>query len=240
MKIALDLGHGVPYDGGAIGILNEEKVVRGYGPLVISKLQALGHEVLNVTPSTATSLGNSLSQRTTAANNWGADLFVCCHANSFSAASASGCEVEYLSSGGKIYADKIVNEIAKLGYLNRGSVLRKNLYVINHTNMPAVIIEPLFVTNSADCSRYNPENIANAIVKGITGQTVEKPKVTILEITAQTPVISDPNTVVTAYKKGDQITAHGSETINGIAYWIIDYNGTKGYVPAGNSIYKNN
>ena len=178
MRICCDFGHGVPYDGGAIGILNEEKVVREYGPLVISKLQALGHEVLNVTPSTATSLGNSLSQRTTAANNWGADLFVCCHANSFSSVNANGCEVEYLSSGGKTYADKIVNELAKLGYTNRGSVLRNNLYVLNRTNAVAVLIEPFFVTNSADCSRYNAEKLANAIVKGITGQDVPAAKPT--------------------------------------------------------------
>lgn len=238
MKIAVDFGHGVPYDDGAIGILDEEKVIREYGQLVISKLQVLGHKVLNVTPSTATSLGNSLAQRTTAANNFGADLFVSCHANSFSMASANGCEVEYLSPAGKIYADKIVNEIAKLGYANRGSVLRKDLYVINHTSMPAIIIEPLFVTNSADCKRYNAEYISNATVKGITGQTVEPPKITILEITAQALCFKDPSTVLAAFKKGDQITAYSVETINGIDYWLIDYHGTKGYVPAGNSIYK--
>lgn len=238
MKISVDFGHGVPYDGGAIGILNEEKIVREYGSLVISKLQALGHEVLNVTPSTATSLGNSLAQRVNASNNFGAELFVCCHANSFSMASTSGCEVEYLSSSGKVYANRIVSEIAKLGYINRGSVLRNNLYVLNHTNAVAVLLEPLFVTNLADCNRYNAESLANAIVKGITGQTVEKPKITVLEITAQTSCFSNPSAVLATFKKGDQITAHGVETINGVAYWIVDYNGTKGYVPAGNSIYK--
>lgn len=172
MKIAVDFGHGVQYDRGAEGILNEENVIREYGPIVISKLQALEYEVLNVTPSSATSLGDSLEQRATASNNFGADLFVSCHVNSFEDPKAHGCEVEYVSSKGKEYAERVCNAIAELGYTNREPNYRANLYVLNHTIAVAILIEPFFCGNEADCSGYNAETLATAIVKGITGQQI--------------------------------------------------------------------
>lgn len=35
--------------------------------------------------------------------------------------------------------------------------------------MPAILIEPFFCDNKSDCSKYNAEKLATAIVKGITG-----------------------------------------------------------------------
>ena len=42
-----------------------------------------------------------------------------------------------------------------------------DLYVINNTSMPALIIECAFVDSSLDMANYNPEKIAAAIYKGI-------------------------------------------------------------------------
>lgn len=51
MRISVDFGHGTTGDRGAQGYLNEEKIIREYGTLVIDKLKILGHTVINVTPS---------------------------------------------------------------------------------------------------------------------------------------------------------------------------------------------
>ena len=57
-----------------------------------------------------------------------------------------------------------------MGYRNRG-IKAANLYVINHTKMPAMLIECYFIDSENDMVRYNAEDIANAIVKGLVGQT---------------------------------------------------------------------
>lgn len=174
MKIAIDFGHGVGADRGAEGILNEEKCIREYGPLIVAGLQSLGHTVYNVTPSGKLSLGDSLAARVNAANGYGVDLFVSLHVNCYNG-QGHGCEVEYLSSSGKAYADRICSELASLGFTNRGSQYRSGLYVLKYTNAVAILIEPFFCDNKGDCSLYNPQTIANAIIKGITGQTVLAP-----------------------------------------------------------------
>jgi N-acetylmuramoyl-L-alanine amidase len=172
MIITYDFGHGCGADRGADGYLNEEKVVREYGTLVIEKLNVLGHTCYNCTPSTSSnlSLANSLSYRVNKANSYNSKLHLCFHANAFETDKAEGCEVEYISNTGKIYADKICTEISNsLGYRNRGSQLRTGLYVLKYTYMPAILLEPFFVDNKSDCNKYNFEKLATAIVKGITG-----------------------------------------------------------------------
>ena len=84
MKIAVDFGHGTGQDRGASGYLNEEKVIREYGPLVIVGLQKLGHTVINVTPTMAgLTLDQSLAYRVNAANAAKVDLFLSLHVNDF-------------------------------------------------------------------------------------------------------------------------------------------------------------
>ncbi|MFD3158686.1 N-acetylmuramoyl-L-alanine amidase (plasmid) [Haloimpatiens sp. FM7330] len=175
MKIAVDFGHGVEKDRGASGHLNEEKVIREYGPLVIEKLRTLGHTVYNVTPKTASTLSESLSKRCEKANSLNVDLFISCHVNAFNE-NSHGCEVLYVSQKGKIYAQKIVDKISELGFTNRGAKRRMDLYVLKHTLAPAVLIEPFFCTCKSDCDLYNAEKLANAIVKGIIGEKLSTPK----------------------------------------------------------------
>ncbi|WP_051542183.1 N-acetylmuramoyl-L-alanine amidase [Clostridium lundense] len=173
MKIAIDFGHGTGEDRGAEGYLNEEKAIREYGELVIDGLKLLGHTVINVTPATANlSLGQSLAYRVNAANNYKTDLFISLHVNAFRKDKARGCEVEYISDAGKGYADKICTEISKLGFVNRGSQKRTNLYVLKYTSMIAILVEPFFCDNREDCNLYSPKKLANAIIKGITGVDV--------------------------------------------------------------------
>ena len=82
MKIAVDLGHGVGQDRGAVGIITEESVINSVGTLVIQGLINSGHQVLEVRPSgQGMSVLQSLSYRTTSSNNFGAELYVSIHAN---------------------------------------------------------------------------------------------------------------------------------------------------------------
>ncbi|KRU23989.1 N-acetylmuramoyl-L-alanine amidase [Clostridium sporogenes] len=171
MKIGIDCGHTMSgADYGAVGIKAESNLTREVGTRVISKLQALGHTVIKCYKDTCSSLQDSLSYRTNTANNNNVDLYVSIHFNCFNS-SAYGTEV--FTYGGKELqqARAVLNNICSLGYTNRGLKDGSNLYVLKHTKAKAMLIECCFCDNAGDMNRYNAENMANAIVKGLVGQT---------------------------------------------------------------------
>jgi N-acetylmuramoyl-L-alanine amidase len=184
-KYAIRRGHQrTGADGCAEDILNEIDVANAYYQIIINGLKSLGHEVLDVTPPEANrSLGDSLAYGVNMANNWGADYFISCHANSCDRTSNPvGCEVIYLggSSKSESLAENVDSEIAKLGFKDRSAKADvRGLYELRHTNMPAIIIEPFFISSQADVDLWNSvgaENLGNAIVKGLTGQTISSLK----------------------------------------------------------------
>ncbi|NFK80210.1 N-acetylmuramoyl-L-alanine amidase [Clostridium botulinum] len=171
MKIGIDCGHtlsGVDY--GAVGIKAGSNLAREVGTKVISKLQALGHTVVKCYKDSCSSLNDSLSYRANTANSKNVDLYVSIHFNCFNG-NAHGTEV--LTYGEKSFteASRVLNNICALGYTNRGIKDGSGLYVLKHTKAKAMIIECCFCDNRNDMNRYNAENMANAIVKGLVGKT---------------------------------------------------------------------
>ena len=168
--LAIDIGHNVPYDTGAVGIRREDDLNRLVGNSLISKLRQRGIKVVNCTPNTAKSLNDSLYQRVITANNSGATLFVSIHHNA--CPGGYGSEVlciknNYQGGLSTKVGQAILNELSSLGLRNRGVKDRRDLYVINNTSMPALIVECAFVDSSLDMKNYNPEKTAAAIYKGI-------------------------------------------------------------------------
>ena len=164
--LAIDIGHNVPYDTGAVGIRREDDLNRLVGNSLISKLRERGIKVVNCTPNTAKSLNDSLYQRVITANNCGATLFVSIHHNA--CPGGYGAEVlcikdNYQDGLSTKVGEAILNELASIGLKNRGVKDRRDLYVINNTS----IVECAFVDSSSDMANYNPEKTAAAIYKGI-------------------------------------------------------------------------
>ena len=169
MKIGLDLGHGVGQDRGAEGFVTEESIINSVGSLVIAKLKALGHTVLEVRPQYANSVSDSLIKRVDLANANNVDLYVSIHAN---AGGGRGTEIFTYRGQEVERARNVLNNIAELGFINRG-IKSSNLYVINKTEAKAMLIEICFVDTKSDVDLYNSigaEKVANAIVEGLTGQ----------------------------------------------------------------------
>lgn len=167
MKVVIDFGHGVGSDRGAQGLQSEESMINATGAKVVELLKAKGHQVLLVRPSNAKTVGDSLKQRVTAANNSNADLYVSIHYNAFNG-TAKGSEVFASSEKGKKYAKAVASNIAKLGYTDRGVKDGSHLYVIKNTSMPAILVEGCFIDNAEDIARFNADAIAAAIVEGVT------------------------------------------------------------------------
>ncbi|MFD3157154.1 N-acetylmuramoyl-L-alanine amidase [Haloimpatiens sp. FM7330] len=172
MKIGIDCGHTISGpDYGAVGIKAESNLTREVGQRVISKLKTLGYSVIDCTCNSASSVGSSLSYRVNKANNNNVDLFISIHFNKFNG-QAHGTEI-WTYNGKKFKeAQDVLNNIFALGYTNRGIKDGSSFYVIKNTKMTSMLIECAFIDNKEDMNKYNANNLANAIVKGLTGKTV--------------------------------------------------------------------
>ena len=168
--LAIDMGHNVPYDRGAVGIKSEDELNILVGQALISKCRNRGIKVVDCTPRTAQSLYNSLKQRCEVANASGAMLFVSIHHNAFPG--GYGAEVlcikdNYQGGLSTRVSQAIANELGNIGLRNRGVKDRRDLYVLNNTSMAALLVECAFVDSDRDMANYDPDTVAEAIFIGL-------------------------------------------------------------------------
>ena len=156
---------------GASGYFSEVTEDRNVKNKVIAKLRALGHTVYDCTDEVGKTATACLKNICSKCNEHTVDLDVSIH---FNASNGAGHGTEVLvystSSVSYNYAKNICNAISELGFSNRGVKVRTDLYFLKHTKNPALLIECCFCDNLTDHMLYNAESMANAIVKGITGQ----------------------------------------------------------------------
>lgn len=169
MKFGIDIGHNAPPDTGARGIIQEDVLTKRVGTRVIDKLRKLGKEVINCTPSRASTVVDSLSQRCETANFNKVDVYVSIHFNDFNG-SADGTEIYVGGDAGARIARPILKNIAALGFRNRGIKDGSHLYVIRNTEMPAILIECCFCDSRTDMQLFDADKMSDAIVQGLTGQ----------------------------------------------------------------------
>ena len=173
MIIGIDKGHST-WDKspcGAVGLLNESKENRQVGDKVIQKLRALGHTVIDCSCNSASNVDEQLAAIVRKANAQKLDLFLSLHLN---AGGGTGAEIYTTNtSGAKEEAKRLIETYCnRTGFRNRGHKFSE-LYVLRHTNAPAMLLEMCFVDTESDFKRWNNlgvETIANVIVEGITGQ----------------------------------------------------------------------
>lgn len=158
---------------GASGIFSETEEDRKVKDAVISKLRQLGNTVYDCTDNDGATQSQNLTNIVRNCNAHNVDLDISIHFNA-SDGNGHGTEV-YLYGNGKHReaGERIVEEIAKLGFRNRGVKDGSRLYVVTNTKALALLIECCFCDNAEDARIYNAEAMAAAIVKGITGQTVK-------------------------------------------------------------------
>jgi N-acetylmuramoyl-L-alanine amidase len=174
MRFGIDIGHNCSPDTGARGIKFEDNLTLDVGNRVITKLRALGHEVIECKPERAGTVRESLTRRCDRANSAKIDEFISIHFNAFNS-QANGTEVFAVSEKSRQIAKPVLDEIVKLGFFNRGVKNGSHLFVLRNTNMPGILVEGCFLDSQKDMSLYNPEAIANAIVKGLTGKLPTEP-----------------------------------------------------------------
>ncbi|SFI27548.1 N-acetylmuramoyl-L-alanine amidase [Paenibacillus sp. UNC496MF] len=91
-----------------------------------------------------------LADRAQVADGWGADALISIHGNAFEDASVAGTETYYTHPDSLGLAEAIHGKVvAALGFPDRG-VKEEKLKVLSLSEMPAVLVEPGYLTNAAE------------------------------------------------------------------------------------------
>lgn len=153
MKIVISSGHGL-YVRGASGLIDEVDEARKVVPAVAGYLRDLGHEVVTFNDDTSKTQSENLQTIVNFHNSQTRNLDVSVHFNAYIPTDGGrGTEVLYVSQAE--LATKVTDAIAAAsGLINRGAQKRSDLYFLNGTTAPAILIEVCFVDAAADVDAY--------------------------------------------------------------------------------------
>lgn len=206
MKVGINCGHTVSGQPGcgAVGFIDESVETRNVGYALMELFRNNGHTVVDCTNDRASSTNANLAEICRLANKQTLDLFVSIH---FNAGGGKGSEI--YTYGGQRHAEAaaVCDKLHALGFINRG-VKGSNLYVINHTNAKAMLIEVCFVDTQSDVDLYRKlgkDKIAAAIYEAITGQAT---KSTNIETEGYEMTREEYNTLISRIEKLEKPTIY--------------------------------
>ena len=174
MKIFIDPGHSGSVEPGAVNRelnFTEAEATENIALFLQPLLEEAGHEImLSRCGPIDDSDTDQLTWRTSMANEWGADLYICLHCNSFGNPDANGAEVLVAPNApdaSKLLALFVQRELVALGLADRG-VKTQSLF-IRWTKMPAILIEHAFLSNPEEGRKLKekPLDFAAADARGI-------------------------------------------------------------------------
>jgi N-acetylmuramoyl-L-alanine amidase len=175
--VVLDPGHG-GIDYGAIRSgINEKDINTSVSLKTAAILRSNGYKVYMTRDEDKTV---SLEDRVVFAEEIKPDIFVSIHVNSSQGTSATGIETHYYHDYSIPLGKLVQNSMKK--YINspdRG-LLKSKFYVINHTTMPAILVEIGFISNEGEraelVSESRQQATAKAIAEGIMNYYKEQYK----------------------------------------------------------------
>jgi hypothetical protein len=171
---AISSGHGLNVRG-ASGVIDEVDEARKVVDQVTSLLVAHGIKVATFHDDTSNEQSENLEAIVNFHNDQERDLDISIHFNAYTdTTKPMGTECLYLTCAD--VASHVANAMAHVGFINRGAKYRDDLYFLNNTHQPAILIEVCFVDSTADAdiyqARFEPlcRLIAASIVLPMTGQ----------------------------------------------------------------------
>jgi hypothetical protein len=162
-SIVISSGHG-KHVRGASGVLDEVDEARRVVEHVADKLRIRAISVTTYHDDVSTTQSENLERIVDFHNSKQRDLDVSVHFNAYVETSKPmGTECLYITQPD--LAGQMSAAISWCGLLNRGPKKRTDLYFLNNTEMPAILIETCFVDSTADAAIY--EQHFNVICEAI-------------------------------------------------------------------------
>ena len=151
-RICISSGHAADV-GGASGILEEVPEARRVVDRLAELLRDRGVEVETFHDNVSRNQSENLQRITDWHNDQDRELDISVHLNaSQETDQPMGCEVFYVTQ--QVLASDLSAAIAAVGFKDRGGKFREDLWFLNQTMMPSVLVEICFVDSSADASLY--------------------------------------------------------------------------------------
>jgi N-acetylmuramoyl-L-alanine amidase len=177
-RIVISSGHGL-YVRGASGVLDEVDEARNVVEEVATRLRARDIEVDVFHDDETTTQNENLNAIVNHHNSKTRDLDISVHFNAYvETPNPMGTEVLYVTQS--VLAGEMSAAIASVGFLNRGPKKCTDLFFLNNTEMPAILLETCFVDSQADADVYRARfnDICEQIVSVIAGEggAIERPE----------------------------------------------------------------
>ena len=216
-KFAISVGHGQYIRGASGAPVPPQLDEVDYCCRVVDRLHELINSIDGMTAvkffdTTSHDQSTNLSTITNWHNNQTRDYDVSVHLNAYDG-NAHGTEVLYVTQ--QALAQELCDAICRAGgFTNRGAKYRSDLYVLNNTDEPAVLLETAFCDNTSDCNSLNNsfEAICKAIAETLSGKQVpespgERPPA------GRPPVVPEENARVSIdiKTKGDVVVSINGE-----------------------------
>jgi hypothetical protein len=170
MRVAISSGHG-KYIRGASGYLDEVDEARKVVEQTADVLRDMGVGVETFHDNTSHDQNTNLNTIVNWHNKQTRDLDISCHFNAYQTTSKPmGTECLFVTQ--QSLAAKVSEAIADAGdFIDRGPKKRTDLFFLNNTDKPAILIETCFVDSKADADLYNKyfAHICDAIAEAISG-----------------------------------------------------------------------
>lgn len=151
MIICIDPGHSGDYEPGAVrGIYKEAALTLKIANHLKTHLEAFGYDVVMTRTE---EIDNDLLQpRVDIANAAAADVFVSIHINAAINEKASGFEIYHYPSSrlGNSLAINVQRSLQNVVIMPDRGIKTAGWYVLRYTNMPAILVECGFLSNSLD------------------------------------------------------------------------------------------
>lgn len=176
MRICISSGHSTKCQG-AVGLINEVAEATEVTDEVALCLEAAGAQVEKFHDTVSVTQNENLNRLVDWHNSHARDLDVSIHFNAFEPIAAGrGVEVLYVTQ--EMLARELAAAISDVsGLINRGAKKRTDLFWLNHTAAPAVLIEVAFVDSEEDVRLYQGYfgHICEAIAAVIVGEDIGLP-----------------------------------------------------------------
>ncbi|MED1749287.1 N-acetylmuramoyl-L-alanine amidase [Bacillus zhangzhouensis] len=164
VKIFIDPGHGGTDSGAAANGLLEKNITLQIA-LLLRDILISEYDGVSVRLSRSIDQSVTLSQRTNAANSWGADYFVSIHINAGGGTGFESYVYPGVSAPTTTYRNALHDEIVRsVDFADRGKKTA-NFHVLRETSMSAILTENGFIDTTADANKLRNASFLQGIAR---------------------------------------------------------------------------